>query len=65
MVRPQDVLQVLRFRQLACQREASLGVFLCELNRSLLSNPRRFACTWRTPTKKVGWSHRHVRCEGF
>ena len=37
-LQPQDVLQVLSFGQLACQREASVGVFLCELNRSVLNN---------------------------
>ena len=33
----QDVLQVLGFGQFACQREARVGVFLCELKRSLLN----------------------------
>ena len=37
-LQPQDVLQVLSFGQLACQREASVGIFLCELNCSLLND---------------------------
>ena len=37
-LQPQDVLQVLSLGQLAGQREASVGVFLCELNRSLLND---------------------------